>query len=202
MDWFDVIILHQWLLCCGCCLCCPSPLQISLTDFLRFKRTSINSAIIRGNAPLPDTLVLQVSYALAGREHKYTSFNFCVNYPRIKVLSKTWWLHWERTDVMFPNTASLGTQGPYSSKQLREIPFIWGWVLPNHLSKLTSYEPALCDWDLCHILKKLTLIIAACPVKEMFSNTVISWPLTQMWHSKTISLAGGDEHPCADGLEK
>lgn len=159
-------------------------------------------AKIRGNAPLPDILVLHVSYALAGREHKHTSFNFWVNYPMIKVLSETWWLHRERTDVMFPNTASLGTQCPYGSKQLREIPFIWGWEPTNCLGKLTSYDPALCDWDLYHILKEFTLIIAACPVKEMFSNTIISWPLTQMWHSKAASSAGGDQHPCADGLEK
>lgn len=157
---------------------------------------------MRGNAPLPDTLVLQGSYELAGREHKHTSFNLWVNYPRIKVLSETWWLHRERTDVMFPNTASLGTQDPYGSRQLWETPFMWGWVLPNCLGKHTSYDPALCDWDLCHILKEFTLIIAVCPVKEMFSNTGISWPLTQMWHSKGMSSAGGDQHPCADSLEK
>lgn len=98
----------------GIVACCPSPLQMSLSDFPRFKSvytgdlsawnggsTSwISLSAIWGNAPLMNTRAFQGGHGLAGRDHKHTFFNSWVNYPGIKVLSEICWPHREGTDVV------------------------------------------------------------------------------------------------------
>lgn len=95
---------------------------------------------------------------------------------------------------MLPDLAALDTQSPSiaagSCDRHRSFGVASLHIFLESSHHIIYYDLALCDRDLCHILKELTSIISVCPFKGMFSNNGISWLVTQMWHSNATSSSG------------